>query len=281
MKKRLMLLTALVLCLFALLVCGSALADMYSVTVSNYAQIRQYCQSFTLFVDSDNFENVASISVDPAVSPSAVIGVRIVPNPDCSVESIQCRDAGGTASPRLLPKDGTVTAYFDLPLSDMTVTVTMNHPEAVTSRIEASFLHCAGTLSDGAQTGSGSLFAEEGSTVTVTAVPEDGYFVSTMFYTTLSDPGVRTIAFTTNGSGMATGSFTMPAEQVYVDVTAIQPPVPTSAITRTAPPSDRRTARPTRCSPAGTRAITTSMGHTTAGMWCRDRSPWAAAPRSA
>ena len=50
MKMHLRLWAALFLCLCALLLCGMALADMYSVTVANYAEVRSYCQEIGLFI---------------------------------------------------------------------------------------------------------------------------------------------------------------------------------------------------------------------------------------
>ena len=172
MKNRLMLLAALVMCLCALLVCGNALADTYSVTVTNYAEIRQYCQSFVLFIDSENFENQSTIGIDTFAFPSARIGVRIVPSPGCGVESVKFREDGSYTKTSTLYRDdatGEVTAYFDLPMANMTVTVTMTHPTVTTYKVEGSFLHCDVSLSDGEQTGTDDFYAEAGKTITVTA----------------------------------------------------------------------------------------------------------------
>ena len=229
MKKRLMLLTALILCLCALLVCGGALADTYSVTVANYADARQYCQSFALFIDSEIFENQSAIGIDTFAFPSARIGVRIVPNPDCGVESVKFREDGSYTKTSTLYRDdatGEVTAYFDLPMANMTVTVTMTHPTVTTYKVEGSFLHCDVSLSDCEQTGTDDFYAEAGKTITVAASPIEGHDIDSMFYTTLNNPVPRTIAFTVGADGTATGSFTMPADQVYLSVTAVQPPVP-------------------------------------------------------
>ncbi len=208
---------------------GSALADTYTVTVANYAEVRQYCQSFALFIDSENFENQSTIGIDTFAFPSARIGVRIVPNPDCGVESVKFREAGSYTKTSTLYRDdasGEVTAYFDMPMDNMTVTITMTHPTVTTYKVEGSFLHCDVTLSDGGQTGTDDFYAEAGKTITVTASPIEGHDIDSMFYTTLNNPVPRTVAFTVGADGTATGSFTMPADQVYLSVTAVQPPVP-------------------------------------------------------
>ena len=116
------------------------MAEMYNISVADYAAVRQYCQSFVLFIDCENFENGSAIGIDPTVFPSAQVGVRIIPNPGCGVESVRFREDGFNTKTSALYRDdatGEVTACFDLPNGNMTVTITVTHPETVTSKVEA------------------------------------------------------------------------------------------------------------------------------------------------
>ena len=113
-----------------------------------------------------------------------------------------------------------------MPLADVDVMVIMTHPGVLSYKVEGSYAHCDVSLSDAEQTGSDSLYVEPGSNVTVTASPLDGYFVENMSYTTFSDPILKTIQFTTDADGVATGTLTMPEDPVYLSVNAILFPVP-------------------------------------------------------
>ncbi|MBR6953899.1 MAG: Cna B-type domain-containing protein [Clostridia bacterium] len=216
--KRLIILLTLTLC--ALLVCSCAMAEIYSVNIENFDRgVMPYCAETELAIAGGSEINSSSIGAPV----NGDVTIRIVPAANCGVDAIGYRytDNGATLRENCTLRtdaSGAVTASFRMPPADVVVTITMSREGAAAYAVEGSFLHCTGTISDGEQTGIGPLDAAPGSTLTVTAVPEDGYTIDSMRYTTFGDPLPRDIPFSTDESGAVTGTLTMPEDKVYISV---------------------------------------------------------------
>ena len=206
---------ALILCLCALLLCGSALADGYSVTT---VFPHGTCTAVTAATSQTNYNTAGNLD---GVTAGTRVTLEVATLTGYEVSKIECSyTLGGNARTDLLELDvgNTVMCAFTMPAADVQLTVFVHKAGDVYYPLTASTVlsNCRSILLETENGQSGlEVEAMEGETVTVTAVPENGYEVSQMNYTTMYS-AVTAIPFTVDANGTATGSFVMPGEDVVV-----------------------------------------------------------------
>ncbi len=222
MKKALVVLLTLTLCVCAMLLCGSAMAEgpMYSVNIADFgSKVVPYVTSFELSNASGT--EVSSNAIGARAGERVMI--RITPSENCNVDSIKYsyrEEEYGIQQEECrlnMADSGTIMTYFDMPPANVTVNITMSREGDAVYLVEGSFELCSGTISDGTRTGT-SISAKPGSTLTITAVPAEGYSVGSMSYMTYQNPTPKAIDFTVDESGKATGTLVMPEDKVYISV---------------------------------------------------------------
>ena len=218
-----MLLTAFTLCLCAMLLCGSAMAEGYNVTTT-FPQ--EMCKLITILRYDEDHNTVeyntsgslyhleAGTEVSLDVEPLTGYVVTEI------VSSFTLDDILYTEYLKL-EGDNTIRGTFSMPEADVTLTVNMRQEGDVYYPLSAIDRR-DGCQSLTLQTAGGQsgeeIEAKAGETVTVVAVPNSGVLVTEMHYTSMFNE-YETISFSNDGNGVATGTFVMPAGRINVYVT--------------------------------------------------------------
>ena len=231
MKTRLKLWAALVLCLCAMLLCGSAMTEgqQYTASVANFGQlVPNTCERIVLYDRSNEYISEEGGAL--FVEPTKMIGVRIYPQANCSVVSVVCNkeDYGVSSSLTLDLQsiDGGVSTWFTMPFGNVSLEIIMAVNGVV--RYEASFTgtgcDSATLTSSGGETGS-TVRAAAGETIAITVVPLQGYDQLAMTYTTRSNPVSVPLVCARNEDGSFTAEVVMPDEPLYITAEASMTPV--------------------------------------------------------
>ncbi len=226
MKTRLKLWLALTLCLFALLLCAGAMADQYNITTMFPEGT---CTAVTVAASTTHYDTTGNLY---GVEAGTNVTLEVAPLTGYVVSRVECTytlDGEPYAEEFVLDVGNTTTMCgFPMPAADVHLTIIMRQEGDIYYPLTASLFktNCRSfTLQTaGGQSGL-EVEAMAGETVTVTAVPENGYDVMRMYYNTMSS-AVTDFDFTVDENGVATGSFAMPAEQIHVNVYAGHPEVP-------------------------------------------------------
>ena len=188
-----------------------------------------YCSTIELSANSGGTEvNRSAIGVTSNES----VTVRIVPNANCSVESIAYtyQDYGSTQQVTCVHRtdaSGAVTASFAMPPANVTLEIQMTADGAALHDVSFSGDKCAHALltSSGGQSGR-AIQAAAGETITVTVVPLAGYDLLSMSYTTRSNPVSVPLSCARREDGSFTAEIVMPDEPLYITADGAKSQVP-------------------------------------------------------